>query len=196
MTFRIEEKIRISPSQESNLRQYLLNKGALKLYAMRKIESVYFDNTSRSCYWDSEEGVLPRKKIRLRRYPDQYLNKWALEIKVSSVEGRFKISKPISADQSDNYFKNGILDRQYGWVMPVITIQYCREYFMLGEDRITFDNIIKYNSYPKSIRRDLNGMSVVEIKAAYGSDLDRLTNAIVGERSRFSKYCLCMINYL
>ena len=51
--------------------------------------SIYFDNRTLDMFSDSEEGNLPRKKIRLRSYPPNS-NKKNLEIKISSIEGRFK----------------------------------------------------------------------------------------------------------
>ena len=46
-------------------------------------------------YNDSIEGLLPRKKIRIRQYPNDDDKKFYLEIKNSSVEGRFKTRKII-----------------------------------------------------------------------------------------------------
>ena len=41
-------------------------------------------------YNASIEGLTPRKKIRIREYPESDDKKFYLEIKHSSVEGRFK----------------------------------------------------------------------------------------------------------
>ena len=49
-------------------------------------------------YLDSEDGCLPRKKIRIRFYPNQNSG-FNLETKISSVEGRFKSSKKIDKNK-------------------------------------------------------------------------------------------------
>ena len=61
-----------------------------KIFPKREIESIYFDDKNFEMYNESEEGVLPRYKIRLRRYPQSDLKKWFFEKKINSVEGKFK----------------------------------------------------------------------------------------------------------
>ena len=46
-------------------------------------------------YTDSIEGLTPRKKIRVRNYPTTQDANLYLEIKISSVEGRFKTRKIV-----------------------------------------------------------------------------------------------------
>ena len=59
------------------------------------VHSHYFDTYDFKAFTDSEEGLLPRRKVRLRYYgagkivPDHY----SLETKISSVEGRFQNHK-------------------------------------------------------------------------------------------------------
>ena len=54
-----------------------------ELYPKRVINSCYFDSHDLRCFYDSDEGVLPRKKIRLRWYENK--KKITKEIKVSSI---------------------------------------------------------------------------------------------------------------
>ena len=54
---------------------------------------VAISNKNFDLFRDSEEGLLPRKKIRIRNYPNSEDKKNYLEIKYSSVEGRFKTRK-------------------------------------------------------------------------------------------------------
>ena len=44
-------------------------------------------------YRDSVEGSVPRKKIRIRNYPNTDDKNYYLETKISSIEGRFKTRK-------------------------------------------------------------------------------------------------------
>ena len=41
---------------------------AITIYPTRLISSIYFDNKNYDSFIDSEEGLVPRKKVRLRTY--------------------------------------------------------------------------------------------------------------------------------
>ena len=95
MSFRIEEKLKVAESKIFQLRDWITKNMGVTLYPTRTINSIYFDNQDYTMYNQSIEGVLPRKKIRLRVYgkefsPNKSINK---EIKVSSVEGKYKITE-------------------------------------------------------------------------------------------------------
>ena len=85
-------------------KKYLSSKRVKEIYNLRKIESLYFENNKREMYNDSLEGLTPRKKIRVRNYPDTEDSKLYLEVKVSSVEGRFK-TRTIIDKNKFNYLK-------------------------------------------------------------------------------------------
>ena len=89
MSFRIEEKLYIEKVNLIQFREQLKIKSCQKVYHPRVIESLYFDNMNLDMYTDSIEGITPRKKIRVRRYPEDNDKKLYFEIKNSSVEGRF-----------------------------------------------------------------------------------------------------------
>ena len=95
MSFRIEEKILVNENDNFLVKKFLKLNSAKKLYNSRVVKSLYFDNNSFDMFQNSEEGIVPRKKIRIRSYP-KFNNKFFLEIKISSVEGRFKKSNEIS----------------------------------------------------------------------------------------------------
>ena len=97
MSFRIEEKLKVAESKIFQLRDWITKNMGVTLYPSRTINSIYFDNQDYTMYNQSIEGVLPRKKIRLRVYgkefsPNKSINK---EIKISSVEGKYKISEIV-----------------------------------------------------------------------------------------------------
>ena len=96
MSFRIEEKLYIEKVNLIQFREQLKIKSCQKVYHPRVIESLYFDNMNLDMYTDSIEGITPRKKIRVRRYPEDNDKKLYFEIKNSSVEGRFKTRKIIN----------------------------------------------------------------------------------------------------
>ena len=93
MSFRIEEKLYLKSENLFDFKEYLIRKSAKKLYESRIIESLYFDNYNLQIYNDSIEGLVPRKKIRIRNYPNNKDSKIYFEIKNSSVEGFSKQEK-------------------------------------------------------------------------------------------------------
>ena len=68
MSYRIEEKIVISNSEFYSLKRYFLNLKVKRIFSKIQITSVYFDNFHMDLFNLSEEGVVPRKKIRMRFY--------------------------------------------------------------------------------------------------------------------------------
>ena len=151
MTFRIEEKLLIDNSRIIDFKSFLANKTVQQIHQPRKIQSLYFENLNYEMYTDSLEGLTPRKKIRIRNYPDTQDDNLYLEIKISSVEGRFKTRKIINKNKFDHLKVKGILDSQYGLCKPRLYVTYDREYFKLGDVRISIDNNITYKLYPENI---------------------------------------------
>ena len=151
MSFRIEEKLSINNNRIIDFKSFLTNKAVKQIYQPRKIQSLYFENRNYEMYTDSLEGLTPRKKIRVRNYPDTQDNNLYLEIKISSVEGRFKTRKIVDKNKF-NYLKTkGILDSQYGLCKPCLYVAYDREYFKFGDVRISIDNNISYKLYPENV---------------------------------------------
>ena len=139
-------------------------------------------------YANSIEGVVPRKKIRIRNYPNEKNGKFYLEKKISSVEGRYKEKKEIDIFKFERILKTGIYDYDYGLCKPLLYVEYQRSYYILGESRVTHDNKIKYYRFGnKLIKHDEN--EIFEIKTNYLADLDKLNQTFPMDRTRFSKYC-------
>ena len=69
MSFRIEEKLMISHEHLVDFKEFIFQKNAKTIYPGRKITSLYFENNKNQMYDDSIEGLVPRKKIRIRHYP-------------------------------------------------------------------------------------------------------------------------------
>ena len=68
MSFRIEKKIAINKRNFFFLKKFLVNNNFKKIYKDRSIFSCYLDNNHFKMYNDSIEGIVPRKKLRLRSY--------------------------------------------------------------------------------------------------------------------------------
>ena len=147
MSFRLEDKIKLHISDKIKLKNLIYNQKGKSLYPKRKILSTYFDNKNLDMYKDSEEGTLPRKKIRIRHYPNNEEKIKNLEVKINSVEGKFKRNERISNKSYLSYFNKGIYDPVYGLCNKVIQISYDREYYLLNNARLTIDCNIKYKNY-------------------------------------------------
>ena len=188
MSYRIEKKLFIQKSNFFEFKKELKKKGAKKIFIDRKVSSLYFDNFKKEMFQDSLEGLTPRKKIRVRNYPNDITKKLSFEIKISSIEGRFKTNKLIDEKYYENIKKNGFFDNKYGICKPILNVSYLREYFKMDDVRITLDSDIIYKLYNSSfIKKDLK--IVAELKTSINKNLDELTEVYPFQEIRFSKYC-------
>ena len=188
MSFRIEEKLFLKPENILQFREFLISKSAKKLYSKRIINSLYFDNINRDMYRDSIEGSVPRKKIRVRNYPGTEDQNYYLEIKTSSVEGRFKTKNKITKNDFEKFKKTGIFDNTYGTCVPNFYVSYEREYIKIQDVRISIDKKIRYQNFlTKEVFFDKS--SIVELKTSINKNLDDLIKVFPFQRIRFSKYC-------
>ena len=186
MSFRNEEKIITTFFQQGILLNEIKKLGGYLLYPKRYITSIYFDTNNFQMFNDSEESILPRKKIRIRHY-EQDIYSSNFEIKISSTEGKFKQSFKLDEKQKKEYLSKGYIDQYYGRCKPVVQISYDRVYYHLGELRITFDNNIKYKNYASKYLIN-EKMSVVELKSSSKKEIDKIDNLLSLSRQRFSKY--------
>lgn len=188
MSFRKEKKIRISNYESVLIKKKFFDSGMKKLYSSRIINSCYFDNNKMSCFLDSEEGVLPRKKIRIRWYNDILLFK--KETKISSIEGRFKFTEKVDNIKSyDDLIKSNFFDTSYGYLTPKLIVTYERDYCTLNNMRITFDKNIKYKHIQSNFNQTImDNECVVEIKTSTNVSDDYIMKFFSYQTSRFSKY--------
>ena len=195
MSFRIEEKLSINFNQIFEFKKWLNCKGFKKLYEDRIIKSLYFENQSNKMFSDSEEGTVPRKKIRVRSYPyNNISNEYFLELKISSVEGRYKSKKKIDLQYLNKILNFGYMDKFYGTCYPKLSVSYLREYFKCNDSRITIDNNILYEDYKNKNISKKDEVITVEIKSNYNQSSDKLHSQFPFQRIRFSKYCRGFIN--
>jgi hypothetical protein len=191
---RIEQKLEINKKHYLDLLKWINNKGGKVLYPERIICSRYFDNNNLQMYFDTIEGIIPRKKIRIRTYGSEDFissnNQYSLEIKLSNEHCRFK--KTNSNLNLGSLLKDGYNDNLYGICKQLIDVSYVREYFLVKNIRVTIDKEIKYrlinlnNNFKKEFFEDQT--YVFEIKADIDTNLSYLLNNFDFPRSRFSKY--------
>ena len=188
MSLRKEHKYRLSYGDIHIFKERLLSIGMKPLFKDREVNSLYFDNQYFSMFSDSEEGVLPRKKIRVRWYNND--SNFSQETKISSIEGRFKTSNKISDIlDTEQVLPRHLVDEQYGFLKPALLITYHRQYYVLNQLRITFDQNILYRP-PKSLSplHQNDTECVAEVKAPIDCDSDYIEKIISQPIARFSKY--------
>ena len=190
MNFRIENKYKIDVLKIDELYNYFKNNFAEVLYPRRKIRSVYFDNNILSSYEESIEGIVPRKKIRLRTYTDKKIfdlkNIFNLEVKINSVEGRLKkVTKDVDHIKLLNM---GILDPVYGLMIPVVEVNYIREYYSIHNLRITLDTKIDYNIFNKRKSTISNEEAILEIKSDNLNNFNYIDEKFNLMKTRYSEY--------
>ena len=91
---RIEQKIELNRTNYLDLLNWIKCKEGKILYPERKVCSRYFDNQNMQMYYDTIEGIVPRKKIRIRTYNSENFtdinNDYALEIKMTTEYNKMK----------------------------------------------------------------------------------------------------------
>lgn len=188
MTFRKEYKFRVTLSDYHKLQNLLYRQGLKPLFNPRVINSVYFDTADLRLFHDSEEGVRPRKKVRIRWYDDE--KRFFQENKISSIEGRYKTTNELGCTSSEEQIaKKVFLDPMYGSVYPTLKISYRRSYFSLKNLRVTFDEEISYQKIEQNNGRiHYDPERVVEIKTPANCPEDFVEKYIPYPPVRFSKY--------
>lgn len=199
MSFRHEEKIPLTPSEAVELEERMRTRGMVTLYPERLIRSVYFETPDCRMLADGEEGVLPRRKIRIRDYPEGEAEDTAggaLETKISAVEGRFKLTRKLDRTEVRRLMRDGIFDQAYGVLEPRLEVRYLRRYFSFRGIRVTFDRQIRYAKAEVVTQADpglTEPWEVCELKAPVGLSPDHLMDAIDIPRRRFSKFANGML---
>ena len=144
---RIEQKLEIDKSSYINIIEWLKFKKAEILYPERLVNSRYYDNYNLQMYYDTVEGLLPRKKIRLRTYNTREFElsdfPYNLEKKLTTEKKRYK-SIERNIEFRDNIYDQ-IYDEDYGLCFKVVDISYVREYFLVNSIRMTIDKNIEYH---------------------------------------------------
>jgi len=191
MSFRKEEKLNIHQSKLLELIAWIHENNGYKLYENRIVSSTYFDTYAFDMHVDSEEGSMPRKKIRIRSYSeDKHIqDKSSLETKVSSSEGRYKTStNNFDLKRAMNI---GIFDPLYGICTPKVRVSYNRSYYKIFNTRLTIDQDIRYKKINK-LGYEVLGVRdpdiIIEIKAQDSTSHEYLIRKFPFVRIRFSKY--------
>jgi len=189
---RIEQKVELKKANYYWAINWLSKHNFSILYPQRIVASVYFDNDSNEMYFNAQEGIIPRKKIRIRTYNNiNFLslnNNYILEKKITLENTRLKSVKKCSFIKK--YFTEGLFDEDYYYCFPKILITYNREYFKFKNFRITIDRDIQYFDYTNGLSEFAisDDSYVLEIKTNANENLCFLSNFFDFPRTKFSKY--------
>ena len=198
MNFRFEDKLKLNIDKTFEFDEWLLKNDISQAFPSREIYSIYFDNTNFQTYHDSNEGIVPRLKIRFRtyNYENININNFFMEIKKSLNYGRLKSSKKIS--NIEKYLKLGIFIKEYGVCYPKIIVKYDRLYYKTDKIRITLDKNIKFKKFElltnNTYFKNSKNLVIPEIKYSSKSHLGQFMNDLPFEKTRFSKYCIGLEN--
>ena len=190
MSFRQEKKLDITYSSLNKIYSYLSKNRFIKKYPDRKVYSCYFDTINFAMHNQSEEGVVPRKKIRIRWYNDINKTKFYLEKKITLFDQRFKNSEEISYKNFINLKKTGYFDKKYGSCNPKIIISYNRTYFQNSVFRVTIDTNIKYHFFNLILSNKfiLDKKPIMEVKYNAKIKHNLYERLFFFKEIRFSKY--------
>lgn len=181
------------------------------------VKSIYFDSLQNSSFMEKIDGILERKKIRIRSYGVDAINGVKLEIKNKWNAGIYKEVTQLSKGDAEallRYEPDSLLryeDKVAGKVYkimkediykPVVAIDYEREAYTLPfyDIRITFD---------KNLRASVENLDcmdstrtyfpvidstciILEVKYNYylPAHIKRILGTVTGVQLSVSKYCL------
>ncbi len=171
--------------------EFFISKFKLKeIYQKRKITSIYYDTKYLDFYNLSQEGILPRKKVRIRFYN---LGEYNLEIKSQDFYSKIKKIIKLKNIEDLNYhlLDNGITQQ----LKPKINVNFFRRYFSSIVGRITIDSDINYSicnssSIFETRNKIISNQKILEIK--YDNINDKIPvsfGSIELKEQRNSKYC-------
>ena len=188
MSFRKELKYSLSSYEFRLLKSKFFKRDYKKPYPQRRVNSCYFDTYNLDLFRLSLDGIYPRKKVRLRWYDNKY-DFCLKEQKISSIEGRHKLSMVYGRLKPEEIKGISFFDQDYGLLKPKILISYSREYFLDKDLRFTFDFDIKYVDISGIFKRTINETkNVIEVKTNSETSNDYINNLMGKIDSGFSKY--------
>ena len=219
--YRHELKFKISNSAAEVLKQKLsliLDKDSNAYYedGSYLIKSLYFDDLDSSSYYEKMDGVLYRKKYRIRMYNDdesfirlekkmKHNNYTAKEQMLISKDIYSKIlnGKTSEIDDAKGLLLEFLNDIRTKNLIPSIIVAYHRTAFTypISEVRITFDSNIQSGLYNYDLFNndmalynvDEKGKQVLEVKfnEVLPLHIANILNDIPSCREAVSKFAIC-----
>jgi len=160
----------------------ILGLSFMRDHSERMVHSIYFDTFRMSLRADSEEGLNPRFKYRVRWYGEE-AEAWRLEVKRS--ESQFRLKSVVSSVGP----RPKVLETPFGSLRPILQISYLRHYFRHGDIRITVDRGITVRHIDTGARLHFN-QQVLELKIPDSLSAQILSGVELPPTARFSKYVI------
>lgn len=176
---RKEYKFRLSEYQFSEIMKKNVE-NISQLHKKRKIISCYYDTDSLNLYKESISSDVDKYKLRIRTYKDQKI--YYLEVKKNNSAGKFKIVEKL---ENMRKFPDTLPYKSINFYAKAI-IEYEREYFKLGDSRLTVDRNIVYMDC-KKLEQHYEKSIIVEIKLL-SLDSPNIEKYFFGNPVKFSKY--------
>ena len=219
--YRHELKFKISNSAAEILKQKLSlilgkDKNAYYKDGSYLIKSLYFDDRDSSSYYEKMDGVLYRKKYRIRMYNDvdtfirlekkmKHNNYTAKEQMLISKDIYSKIlnGKVDEIDNPEGLLLEFITNYKNKGLVPSVIVEYHRTAFTypISEVRITFDSNIQsslynydlFNTIYPRYNVDEPGKQVLEVKfnEILPLHIANILNDIPACREAVSKFAIC-----
>ena len=181
----------------------ILKNNFKKQFNDRFVNSIYFDSSDYQDYHESIEGTVPRKKIRLRWYDNDFnlRSKNYVEIKKTLDNSKDKLVKTLSKEINYNNKLKNYFNSIYNYRKIVtVLVSYKRSYFADNfGNRVTIDRSLKYfklNEDFKIIGKYSSKKNILELKINTDLDYSKFTNYYTGNIVRFSKYCNAIYKFL
>jgi hypothetical protein len=181
------------------------------------IRSLYFDDIYNTAMWEKQDGVMIRKKFRIRIYNLKDTNiKLEKKMKFDQMTAKasFSLTRPMCENILNREFESirlgedPVMDEFYGdmrtkLLKPVVIVDYNRVAytFHAGNVRITFDRFLHSGQFSQDIFSNHvstvpvlePGLMILEVK--YDNFLPPhikgILSSIKATRSAISKYALC-----
>ena len=170
---RVEKKFILGKYEEDFVQKILLGSGFKKLFAPRKVSSIYLDTINYNFVKDNINGVSQRKKIRFRWYNDDYTNIYLEEKNKRNFLVKKKFRKVLKLDKNLTFIENlrsyflslKKFNKNYNFKF-ILKTSYLRTYWISNDKKIraTIDsNIIA--SPINDLNRNLNlNETILEFK--------------------------------
>jgi adenylate cyclase class IV len=151
-----------------------------ELHKKRKIISCYYDTDNLNLYKESIFSDVDKYKLRIRTYGDQ--KTYYFEVKKNNSTGKFKTVEEL---KNIKKFPNTLAYKSINFYAKAI-IEYEREYFKLGNSRLTVDRNITYMDSQK-LEKHSERSIIIEIKLLSYSN-PNIEKYFFGNPVKFSKY--------
>jgi len=186
---RLEIKFDIS---EKGFLDIYKNLSLKKSYPERTITSIYYDTIDLRYFYDSEEGICPRIKVRKRFYNKS--KDYIFELKKNDFFNRSKISD--NSIQDINSFRKKYAIKNF--LYPKVKIIYKRKYYDSLFGRVTIDsNIFFYrlDMNENCIQQSNLKKTILEVKNLNVKNKIFILNKVNLNDERISKYCEAILKF-